>query len=183
MPRIEISELMRRSRPVLALVFVLVLSSGCTVARCQYISLATVAEMRIETCDTPKLSNAYFVSKMPSRYSLERGSYQLSFQANLASYLPEILIAARNDDGEPLRLSERASRRVRDDRAVPCGSFGAPTAHEGEVRFSWVTCAEADESERFISFDVLTGEGLLLGSEDIPFVLEKTGFYMLPDMP
>jgi hypothetical protein len=46
-----------------------------------------------------------------------------------------------------------------------------------------VTCAESDADERYISFDVTSSNGSLVGVEDIPFELDANGFYTLPDLP
>lgn len=167
---------------VLALALVLC-SVGCAVSRYQYISLEDVPGIEVETYGTPTLKNLYFSSRMPSRYHLAREHYRLSFYASLDSYLPEIRVAVKGNDGELLRLSQQASRRARSDRVVPCGSFGNVAKTQGELRFSWVTCAESGADERYISFDVTSENGLLVGSEDIPFELEANGFYAMPDLP
>jgi len=118
-----------------------------------------------------------------SRYSLPREAYRLSFHASLDSYLPEMRISVTSNDGELHKLSERASRKARSDRAVPCGSFGPVAETESELRFSWVTCPKSEADERYISFDVTTQNGVLVKAEDIPFDLTANGFYVLTDLP
>ncbi len=49
------------------------------------------------------------------------------------------------------------------------------------MSFGW-GCRDA-EDDRFISFDVVTMAGELLGEEDLPFELDRNGSYTLPDLP
>jgi len=161
----------------------LLASVGCSISRYHYIALAEVPSLKVDAYDTPKLGKLYFSSEMPSRYSLSREAYRLSFHASLDSYLPEMRISVTSNDGELLKLSERASRKARSDRAVPCGSFGPVAETESELRFSWVTCPKSEADERYISFDVTTQNGVLVKAEDIPFDLTANGFYVLTDLP
>jgi hypothetical protein len=168
--------------PLCSLV-VLLMSFGCAVSRYQYISLADQPDVKVEAYDAPRLKRLYFSSAIPVEYSVKRKDYKLSFRTNLDTYFPQMQIGASGSDGEPLRMTQQAARRARSDRAVPCGSFGSiDTNGTNELRFSWVTCADAGADERYISFDVTSAAGQLLGREDIPFELVSDGFYVLPDL-
>jgi hypothetical protein len=165
-------------------VIILVLSSvGCAVARYHYISLERYSEMKVESSDVPTLRNLHCASKMPIEYSLERKQYRLLFRPDLDSYLPEMLIVVQGADSRLLRMRQQPSRRARDDRLVPCGSFGPVEGKANALHFSWVTCKNAGAAERYLSFDVVAESGELVASEDIPFDLKSNGFYVMPDLP
>lgn len=172
-------------RPLAALCALAVLLSpvGCAFSRYLYISLEGQPGVEVEAYTTPNLEHLYSSSQMPTKYLVEREGYRLSFTTIMDSYLPEIRLAVYGADGEQLRIAQKAARKARGDRAVPCGSFGSMDGSgSNELRFSWVTCKDAGIDEAFISFDVASESGEILGKEDIPFELKANGFYVLPDL-
>jgi|GEM_PF-4471911 hypothetical protein len=160
-----------------------VLLTGCAVSDYQYISLESTPGIVIETHETPRLKNLYFSSEMPSRYSLDRDNYKLSFDANLDSYLPRISVAVKAPNKTSLGLSQQVRRKARSSRVSPCGSFDATDTLRSELLFSWVTCPESGADEWYISFDVRSENGTLIASEDIAFELKTNGRYVLADLP
>lgn len=167
----------------LCALFAALSSVGCAVSRYLYISLEGQPGVEIEAYDIPDLKHLYSSSRMPTAYSLQREDYRLVFTTSIESYLPEIHIAVEDNDNERLRISQQASRKARSDRVVPCGSFGSvDSGAMNELRFSWITCEDASIDEMYISFDVTSEAGDLVGKEDIPFELRANGFYVLPDL-
>jgi len=168
--------LIRKSFTLTCASVLLLLSTGCSVSRYQYISLEDTPGIKVEAYDTPRLESLYSSTDMPSRYSLDCDDYKLTFRTNLDSYLPRMSIAVKSNDEKILGLSQRASRKARSDRVVPCGAFDAVDTSSSELSFAWVTCAESGTDERYISFDVTSEGGVVVVQQLIehPKAIEHT---------
>lgn len=154
---------------------------GCTTSTYRYISLEDVPRIEIVEHGKPRLEALQGASSMPTVYRLERDRYYLDLRVNLETYAPALKIRAHAMTEAPgtLQLVAKRWRKTSGTRAAPCGSFYDVAASD-QLNFGW-GCKEG-ENGKFVSFDVMTTDGELLGQEDLPFRLEANGFYVLPDL-
>ena len=156
--------------------------AACTTSKYRYISLENVPGIEVVERGNPRLDRIRGASPMPTAYRLERDRYRLDLRVNLETYAPALRIRAeaKTDADGTLELAPKRWRRTSSTRAAPCGSFYDVAGSSDQLSFGW-GCKEG-ENDHFISFDVMTVDGEVLGREDIPFTLEANGSYTLSDM-
>jgi hypothetical protein len=158
------------------------LVTACARSKYRYISMKDVPGIEVVEYGRPRLKAIRGASSMPTEYRLERERYRLELRINLETYAPALVVRteAKGTGLGVLHLVAQRSRKTPAASVAPCGSFYEVTGSPNQLSFGWA-CKDGDEG-RFISFDVLTTAGQLVGEEDLPFELEENGYYFLPDL-
>lgn len=177
----------KEMKPHIIISAILALTSGCAVKSYQYkyISLEHLANIEVTAYGRADLAGLEFDSEMPISYELARDQYLLTFQIELKSYWPSILVLAKSATGSGQSLS------VEPLTVGNCGRFenlplqysinGLPAR-----KYTWspafnqecpVAGNEDLPDQQYISFRVLGLEGMAVGEERLAFELIENGQY------
>ena len=144
-----------------------------------YISLENLDEANILKIKTIDLEGLKGSSPIPVEYEIKRNNYSLTLTIIEKSYFPNFDI---NVIGEgKLKLIHRWDPEITGQMGEICASFEVDSQNPSNLIFSWSTGCRGDLIDKIISFDVFDENDILLGREDIPFILKRNGRYWLID--
>ena len=144
-----------------------------------YISLENLEEANILKQKTIDLEGLEMISPIPVEYEIERNTYTLILTIIEKSYFPnfEINVVGKGK----CKLVHRRDPNITGKMGEICASFEQDPRNPSILIFAWSPTCRFDSIDNVIPFDVFDENGLLLGSEDIPFILKKGGKYRVLD--
>ena len=144
-----------------------------------YISLENLDEANILKIKAIDLEGLNGGSPIPVKYEIKRNKYSLTLTIIEKSYYPNFDI---NVIGEgKLKLIHRRDPEKIGQMGEICASFEVDPQNPSNLFFAWSRGCRGESIDNIISFDVLDENDILLGREDIPFILKKNGRYWLID--
>ena len=142
----------------------------------RYISLEDYPDARVveRTQPTPG-EHRFFVGEIPVRYEIEREGYTLTFVIHPNNWHP----------GIGLTIRPFPDRRIHAERyPAPCTEWTVQD-DAGWLGYAiYPLCFEGDpwnKVEKRLRFQVVDPDGNVVAEEDIPYTIERDGFFMYMD--
>lgn len=160
---------------------VLLVLCGCVPIPYKYYYMSLAEADGLEVVERGTTSHALLQNPVPVLYQLSRRSYFVELDLDELGFQPSFRVRASSSSGTPLLIETRAERRS--CLGWKIGLKGEPEVGR-ENHFIWSVigrpkCLVPGEvpAERFaIAFKVLDLEGNVLGTERLPFTVERNGF-------
>jgi len=155
----------------------LLLLGGCAPAFqvYHYISLEDYPDARVvERAQATPGEHRFFVGEIPTRYEIDRQGYTLIMVVHPTNWDPGLGVTVR----------PYPERRVQAERNPdPCSQWSARKASAWWV-YGFSRCDQHPPWERVdkhLRFQVLDADGNVVAEEDIPYTVERDGFFMYMD--
>gem|GEM_PF-2198709 len=166
-------------RPRLAYgVVALLLLTGCGPAfeRYHFISLENYRDARVvERAQATPGEHRFFVGEIPIRYEIEREGYTLIVAVHPTGWYPRL----------GLTIRPHPERRIWAERnPAPCTEWTTQEASAWWVYSISFRCDGRDPwdpPDKHLRFKVLDADGNVVAEEDIPYTIERDGFFMYVD--